>query len=100
MPVLRPVPFRLSPLDIGRHLTCPQFLSRLQRIQRIQRIQRVQQLQVDAGITTCPFSPLFPSPCLTLFGLETAPSRGKNRQPPKILVTMKSDNLFIFCDNI
>jgi len=40
------------------------------------------------------------SPCLTLFGLETAPSRGKNRQPPKILVTMKSDNLFIFCDNI
>ena len=36
-----------------------------------------------------------PSPCLTLFGSETAPSRGKNRQPPKILVTMKSDNLSI-----
>jgi hypothetical protein len=36
------------------------------------------------------------SPCLTLFGSETAPSRGKNRQSPKILVTMKSDNLSIF----
>jgi hypothetical protein len=36
------------------------------------------------------------SPCLTLFGSETAPSRGKNRQPPKILVTMKSDNLSMF----
>src|SRR6266700_3413914 len=44
--LLRPVPFRLSPLDIGQHLTCPQFLSRLQRIQRVQRVQR---LLVDAG---------------------------------------------------
>ena len=38
----------------------------------------------------------YPNPCLTLFGSETAPSRGKNRQSPKILVTMKSDNLAIF----
>ena len=39
------------------------------------------------------------SPCLTLLGVETAPSRGKSRQPPKILVTMKSDNLFIIGAN-
>ena len=36
-----------------------------------------------------------PRPCLTLFGVETVPSRGKNGQLPKILVTMKSDNLFV-----
>jgi len=31
--------------------------------------------------------------------VETGPSRGKHRQLPKILVTMKSDNLFMIGAN-